>query len=482
MNSRYTRAICLALILAGLSIPGWAWGPRTQSAIVNAAAGVLTSENIAPLANVSKYILRGAAVPTSTLIKTLPGADTDPVEAVESEMLLLQAVREGRVDPYYAYRLGMLGRLVAELASPLAASTETYRGLYESDVEKAVERTALKTQPRQVVDPRAYFTRIQAHVEAQRPLIEKDYESGQGIGGVAGAGLSETLSMSVNAVADVWYTILGGDAVLSSVSDARVRQYHLNAVEFYLKQDSTAGAEASYSALEQHNLLDTATQREIGDLYYAAGKRERAVTEYEKVARQDPGQREVAERIAAFYLEQGTQALEKGELEAARDMFGEAARADRVNPAGTAAFLETESRIAERETRLQESKAALNAAQELVNEAVRNAERGAYAPAMAQLRQARDKYTSVSPDFPQEQRDAEIGLDTVSELISDYRQKLIAEAQDLSGSGGSLYLQDQALNRARQVDQSALQTYLQQQYKREVDRLRREAGTTAAGE
>ena len=120
------RAIVVAVVasaIVGISMPAWAWGARTRVAIVSTAARIMSRESGANLVKLEKDIKAGAAIAPSELTELTPIAATDPVGAIESQMYLLQSVGGGRVDPYFAYRLGVLGMLVAEATAPFDRPT-----------------------------------------------------------------------------------------------------------------------------------------------------------------------------------------------------------------------------------------------------------------------------------------------------------------------------------------------------------------------
>src|SRR5690606_7320146 len=104
-----------------------------------------------------------------------------PVQAIESEMVLLRAMRGDKLDNYFAYRMGLLGKLVAQITAPMAESNPTYRNLYYTDVERAIEATSVTNLPKQNVDPADYFSRRVAEANANNDVIQKEYESGVGI-------------------------------------------------------------------------------------------------------------------------------------------------------------------------------------------------------------------------------------------------------------------------------------------------------------
>ncbi len=104
------------------SISGYCWGPTAQISIISNAIHLLDKELNASLKKLEVDIRNGAAIPDDRLYLLFPTAKTDPIHAIESEINLLIAVKPKKIDPYYAFRLGVLGKLTAQATSPLQNS------------------------------------------------------------------------------------------------------------------------------------------------------------------------------------------------------------------------------------------------------------------------------------------------------------------------------------------------------------------------
>ncbi len=120
--TKQRRFLCLATALAGVlafAAPAGAWGPKTQLAIVTNALHLLSKTSNIPLERLERHLRDGAMVSLSGLERIYARIEDDPTAAIESEMYLLETAQSGRVDPYFAFRLGTLGKLVAEAVSPM---------------------------------------------------------------------------------------------------------------------------------------------------------------------------------------------------------------------------------------------------------------------------------------------------------------------------------------------------------------------------
>ncbi|MGC9054451.1 MAG: hypothetical protein ACP5KS_11255, partial [Candidatus Hydrogenedens sp.] len=95
-----------------ISFTCYSWGPTSQISIVSNAIHLIDKELNASLKKLENEIKNGAAITDETFYMIVPTAKTNLIQAIESEMNLLIAVKPKRIDPYYAFRLGVLGKLI----------------------------------------------------------------------------------------------------------------------------------------------------------------------------------------------------------------------------------------------------------------------------------------------------------------------------------------------------------------------------------
>jgi tetratricopeptide (TPR) repeat protein len=350
-------------------------------------------------------------------------------------MALLQNMRGGRIDPYYAFRMGVLGRMVADASAPmLSVRSASLRDRYYGDVDKVINRAPLKMAPRKVVDPRPYFNFISGQSSANDQTFELEYQSGQGFSGLARSSVGADASRSVNAIADVWYTILTSKTAAFDDPSAAKRDYILGAVAFYVKQGNLTEADASYAQAKQQNLLDTQTQKGVADLYFDSQHYDRAMAEYQKILAADPGRRDVVERVAKFYEISGDDALKAEKLEAAREAYGKALEANSLHPDAQRKLLNVEAKIYARDERLAKQRGAIDEARNFEDRAEEAAARRDYAMAVGLLNNAIQRYGDVTDEFPAEAKDANTGRRSVEMRTKELKQELINNSMTLSGS------------------------------------------------
>lgn len=463
-------------LLAGLALlatafPAAAWGPRAQRAIAASALRMISREGRVPLVRLQDEVLQGVGATAEKTADLMPGAASDPVSAIESQMYLLQAVRGEGVTPYFAYRLGVLGKVVAQATAPLANAPAIYRERYYADADQNIDETFLEVSARKFVDPSLYVTRVMREAQARQDVILKDYQEGAGFNGVARAALPEDANRSVEAVADVWHTILLSSAVPANVAQTQIRNYVVNALAFYVDRGNRNEINASYARLMRMCEQTPDLRKQIGDLFFNAGYAERAMTEYRAVLAAQPQRKDVVERIASYYVRVGDRAIEDKHLEAARGAYALALEADKLHPNAQKKLMEAETLLAERDARREAARAALAEGRELQAQADQQALQADYAEAIALMGRAEEYFQRVPEEFPEENREAMAALNAIRVRIREVKGELVANAQTLSNTG-SAYEARRLAREMEGVEEEALRALIANQFEAEVANLR----------
>jgi len=469
MTGMPRKAALISLCLVFVS-SSWAWGPDTDTAVVATATHVISREGTTPLSNLERDVRAGADITTEELASCFPGLSAGYVPAIQAEIILLQAVRGQRVDPYYAYRLGRLGKLVASTSAPMRDAEPMYREAYYRDVDANLKQTELKPLARTPVDA-AYFSVLAREAKAREEIIKKDYQDGLGFRGSAAAGLSEDISRSIKAVADVWLTVLRGSVVAVNVDKSRIQEYLLDALQFYVKRGNAKEVEIAHQRLLEEVGSSPDILKMSGDMFFEAGDFTRAIQEYEAVLAAEPGRKDVVARIVAYYVKVGDKAFQSGDLEGARDAYVLARDANKLDEELQAKVIEAETAIADRDQRLEEARKNIEEAEKLENRATQEAARRNFAEAMEMLQQADELYISVPDEFMRERQAAESGRRRVSSMTRDLKNNLAASVTTLSGSGVSLDVREIAEEQARPLGEEILRTVVEGAYREEMRRL-----------
>ncbi|HPO17449.1 MAG TPA: hypothetical protein PLI09_28710 [Candidatus Hydrogenedentes bacterium] len=468
MKSRLIIVLCMTLLIAGA---GEAWGPRTQLSIVSNALYVLSKEENIPLERLERNIRAGVMISNEVLLETYPSLESNPVEAIELEMRLLQRVKPDRVDAYFAYRLGMLGKMVAVATAPMRGVDPTFRNLYYADVESHIEGIALKSGTRQLVDPVIYFPPVLNEARIQNEAIIREYQNGRGFDGLPGLNLSNDASRSVRAVADSWFSILTRDTLPGNVSEAQLQQYVIDAYAFYIHRKNTDEIDIAAERLNTITPLTIDMRVKIGDLYYNAELFDRAMEQYKEVKAAAPERRDVMEKIAEYNMRRGQDALRTKNLETALEAFQTAVDANPLHPLAEKSRLETLSLIAARDARLAANQDALNRAKEFQTQAEQEGLSGNFAKAIAFLKQAENAFNEVTDEFPTEFQLRTRGLNDVRYRTQELKQNIMENAQALSGSGFETDVQELAKRPVADLEKNALLDLVRQNLSAELQNL-----------
>lgn len=474
----HTLAV-VAVVLAA-AWPAAAWGPRSQAAIVSTAMNLLSKSGEAPLNRLSAEIKAGAGVSMAELELTYPDLASNPLQAVESEMAVLAAMRQQRVDAYFAYRMGVLAKVVAIITSPMRTAPVTYRNNYNEDADAAISGVQLRQLPRKEVDPRTYFERVLAESRTGDEVITKQYKEGIGFKGVAAAALAADASRSVAAVCDVWSTVLSSRTVPGGVSEMQMQRFVLDAYAFFIGRHNEREidlAETQYGALTP---ITPDMRAKIGDLLLEAGFQDRAINEYEAVIAAAPDRRDVVQKVADFYVARGDSALKENRLEDARADFERAAKANPLHSTAESRRLEAENLIMERDSRLAAQQAAIQRANDMRELAEQEAQKNRYAEAISLLQQADAAYTEVNEEFPNEFQQRTRGQRDVENRMGQFKEALTTNASSYSGAGSATDPRELVAAGAKGLEQDALRLIVKSQLKQEMDKLgeRLESGFT----
>jgi len=465
MNPRtaIARGVAAMSVALAATPSAVAWGPVADRSIVSAGTHVLSRDPEFNLQPLLRNVLDGAGLSEDELNALHPSYAVDPVGAITREMILLQALRGPRIDPYFAFRLGALGKMVASTTAPLAKASPAIRERYYEDVDARIDGVDLEMGRRKLVDPRPYFSRLEDQADQNANTIAVDYRGGVGFDGFARSSLSQDASRSVNAVADVWYTILTSQVTTQTQPREDKRAYLLDAIRFHLDRGNLEEVEATYDTIREEQLLDANMLKRIGDAYYDAGLFQQAIEAYQSVLERDPGRRDVVERVSEYYVMVGDDAADEGDFEDAREAYEDALAANTLHPSAQRKLLDVEARIFARDERLLNQRLALEQAREFEKRAEEASIRRDYARAINLLREAEQRYQRVTNEFPNEAKTANIGLRGVSLRLRELKEELIANSQNLSGTGFAADA-DRLVGGVKGLSREALREMVEREY------------------
>lgn len=469
---RHLIHVGMAGILAlGCALPAMAWGPRVHLGIVNTALHLVSREENLPLTRLQEDAHAGAGVSPLVMEELFPDMQTDPLRAIENEMALLSAARGARIDGYFAWRLAALGKLVARVTAPMATADPAQRSQYYNDVEQAADMGRLKPEPRNIIKSIAELERITREANAGNDLIAGEYQGGSGFRGTAAARLSIDISRSVNAVADVWWTIISSGTVPGNVSKAQLERYVLRAYAYYVDGGKIAEIDAAEKQYRKLVPYTPDMNGKIGDMLYAAGYRERAVKHYEEAADGAPDRRDIREKIANYHAEVAEETLEKGLLEEAMAGFEKALATNLLHPTAERSRLEVAAMIKARDEQIAAYQALLKQAADLQALAEEEALKNRFAESMALFKQAEESYKQVGDEFPVESQRRTRGIREVRARIEELQQSLLNNTLTFSGAGFAPDKEALIAEYGAGLDREILSALVRLEYEAEIKRL-----------
>lgn len=447
------HATVAVALLAGLLVsgPAWAWGPRAVQSISAMALQMLKQDYpdtfrpggvVGP--NFEKDVVTGARDGVAALGGTVPlGNEKEVMQAVATEVLLLREARQYGPTSYFAYRMGVLGALTANVMMPFGfAWTPEDLDIQQrmmADIEKHLDGYGFSpTSHRRefIRDGYVYFLNKRAFHEQDKALIRNDYKRGTGYEGFLKQGGRAYFTRAVETVADVWNTVLNsemdGVATLVKPSDRALTWYFVNEMEYLMRVKSNMHqAERVYENFEKVNPRLVEAYVKVGDIFYnfnTAESRLRGIEEWRKAyALGGPERAGIGKKLSAHYLAEGRAFLEKAglpgatetDLNSALNAFEQALDYDRTSEPAASLIQETNLAIVARNERLEMAINIISTGEKVRAEADNFRERQDYANAIKTYRQAIGFFEAVDDEFKEQSDTAKENVRRLQKSIKD---------------------------------------------------------------
>ncbi len=445
-----TLAVVLALPLL-LPAPARAWETKSMQAVGAMAMQMLKGDYsdvfrpggaVGP--NFEKDVLAGARDGYRKLGDGVPlGSESEVVEAIANEIALLRAARKFGPTPYFAYRMGLLGSLTANAMLPFGfAFTEEDKALRQrivADIEQNLDGYSFSPTTGKlqfVCDAQSYFRSRQSFMAQDKAMIKHDYQLGQGYRGFLQQGGPAYFTRSVEAVADVWNTVLNTDSVCPSPlprpSDRALTWYFVSEIEFLVaNKDSVRLAQQIYENFEKVNPRIPESYVRVGDIFYAHASREareRGVLEWQKAySLGGPGRADVGKKLSAHFITEGRVFLEKAgkpgaedtDLPNALNAFERGLDFDRTNAEVATLIEETNKAIVARNERLETTINIIANGEKIRAEADNFRDRKDFANAIKTYRQAIGFFEAVDDEFREQSNTAKENVRRLRKSIQD---------------------------------------------------------------
>lgn len=484
----FSKAICLAALMGLVAFDAAAWGPRAQRAITSTAMQMIrrtySSAFKATTENFDQDVINGALAGLSGLRDTA-GLTTDEriMNRISSEMQLLREVRKYSPGSYFSYRMGVLSTMTADLFLPFAldtspSGTQLARRI-EADIDERLASFSFhprRQTPTLIRDVREYVNENRPFFSNAEVLVAADYSRGDGYDGYLKRGAQTSFERAVQAVADVWYTVLyeGTNGNEVAPSDDSLTWYLVDEIDYMLSvKNNLKQAERTYSFFSRVNPGILSAYEEVGDLFYRHGARERGVREWETaMMTTGPDRQRIVRKLANYHIDRGKDRLLAAKLPdapettltEALDAFEMALKIDGTSEVAMQAIHETKHEMRQRAERESTDIALVAAAESTLNEAKQRASQRKFGEALSMFSKAEDLFGNVTDEFPAQRetklqgiKDAQAETRRVLNDILNQAQNIIEAADRRVGDAKA----EDEFNKAKEEYQEA-QSFLAQ--------------------
>jgi len=458
MNRR-AWCIVVAVLALSMAVPrdAAAWGERARQSLSAMALQVVKQEHDrafeAAERSYEKDVIRGSLAGAGALSDSFSLASPEAaVDSIGTEIELLRAAREFGAGSYFAFRLGALGTAVAEVmlpyGVPVGRTEERLSDMMDQDIDEHLDSykfVSMQKDREFIRDPRQYFERRRSFARDDRRLIMQDYQQGRGYDGFLTEAGPSYFSRAVEAMADVWHTILRleADPSVREASREMLAWYFVDEIA-YLAQEkrNMAAAERAYGDFSRVNPDLAAAYEQIGDVYYGLGTEEgveRGVREW-RVAHNIGGRSRsrVADKLSAHFQDQGylffAEAQKPGSTEQdytnALRAFEQALEFDRGNEEAATQIQLVNNAIQEREERFQATLKFISEGQLIRQKADGMLTAEDYGNAIQTYRASLIPFEAVDEEFPDQYQEAQNAITEVKTQVNTVLNRVLNRASE----------------------------------------------------
>ncbi len=455
------------VLLFFLSFNSDAWGPKARQALTTMAIQMIQSDfpyTFRPTGSAGigyeKEALQGSVESWEEIAEFYSfESESGVISAIIGEIQLLRDIRQFGPTSYFAYRLGVLSAVVAELMIPYGYAwndnEKQLQALVNKDIDANLEKFAynvFETRRTFIVDVKKYFTERRPFFEENKRIIYNDYRTGKGYNGLLSQAGQDYFARTVRAIADVWYTVLRAqdDGVWSNPPSDRTRAwYFVKEIEYHLKlKKNQFQADKVLENLMKLSIIPPDAIDRIADAYFSFNtpdSKNKAVQLWRQAYNQAVGdvRLTIAEKLAKYYLSEGETSFARAnqpggreeDLNTALYNFQQALEFDRENPEIAQKIQQTYQEIKERTEYRNMLVAIISQAEKTQEEAEKYRLAGDYGNAILTYRIAASLYNSVDDRFKDLENNAKSGLRRVKKSISDVINEVLDRASDAIDQG-----------------------------------------------
>lgn len=459
-----------------------AWGTNAQKAI--AAMGMQLIEREHPNTfrvddlNFAADAISGAAEGHAALVGQVSLAnDKDTIEAIAHEIQLLRSVHHTSFGSYFSYRMGVLSALVADVVMPYGFAWDTADIALQQKINEDIEAHLntfdfSRNQDYRIFirDMNSYMVKRRVFFDEDKNLIHEDYTHGRSYEGFMSQAAQSYFSRCVEAVADVWHTILSKENSFGLNDASREMQtwYYVNEIKFLLdKKGDFNRARSVYKHFEAVNPNLPQAYEMIGDYFYdfsSDASIQRGVDEWQRAFDTGGANRgRVSKKLAGHFIQRGQFFMEKyasaekdgSDLSDALLAFQRAMEFDRTSAEAADMIQQTNQEIEARNRRFDVAQQIIIRGETTLAEADKKKASQDYSNAIASYKQGISVYEAVDDEFPELYKEAKDKIRILNNQIREVITELLDSASDAYNTGDKLLDEnkfEEAKNKFNSVD------------------------------
>ena len=472
MTPKTLRTTAWALV-AGLTVGlvagrAGAWGPRAERSIAAMAMQIIQSEHpniFMPEGggNFTNDVFRGANDGIAVLGTTPMLTEIETLKTIEEQIQLLRDVLKFGPSSYFAYRMGVLSTLTANVMLPYGyAHGEAERNLQQQvrgDIEQHLDEFRLtpgRRSVQQVSGIQLYFKNLRPFQTENLKIISDEYARGIGYNGFLRQAAPQYFQEAVLAVGDVWHTVLASRPEVQRQPTAaeRLTDYFVEEVSYLLKvTDNYYPANRVYPNFRQVNPGMAEPYERLGDLYYEYGTEKNMQESVDRGVREwqvayelhGPTHQDVSRKLSNHYIRMGRMHLEEGQLKGASNdrlptamvSFETAIKYDPTNRDAPGLIEETQRAAKERQDRLDTVLKVIASADQIKAEAERHIANEDFGNAIMTYSQSLKFYQSVDDFFTDLYETAKKSMEDIQKAVTGAVSKIEDKANDAISDGDS---------------------------------------------
>ncbi len=466
MNHRIVRVWIAAAILVGLAAQdAAAWGPQSRRAITGTALQMLRRSYPDVFktddANFEGDLIRGALDGPTALRESLPmNSDAALVNSIGAQINQLRHARQTGVGSYFAYRMGVLSALVGDYFLPFAGDESTRKreivSRIQADLEKELE--SFRYQPSRpnlqfIRYPNEYFQERRKFFNDAELLIAADYSrGGPGYNGYMKNGGEAFFGNAVEAISDVWNTVLARSEGVGASSDEALTWFLVDKIEYLLSvKKNVREAERAQEMFSRINRNDFEAYEKVADYFYGFGGEmgtDIGLRMWEtSLTASGPERRRVLGKLADHYMNEGEEVFQlakqpnapKDSLERAKVQFLRALEYDRNSQAAAMKVKEVQAAIEDKLEQQMTMMELVSSAQEMMRKAEGNLAQKAYESALSTFERSIHTFSQVSSEFEEQARASSEGTERAKSQINRLINSVFDEGRSFLNNGDDLF-------------------------------------------